>query len=186
MKRTIGMALVLVGAVAAVVGLWSVRGPALPRDHRLSRAGRYPSDRDAAWRAVSALDGAVDWRSDLSSRERQPDVRGHSVWRERWPDGETVTFETVERSGDRKLVRCVVDTDGPFGGCWTIEVSPRDAQSVVTVSEQLTVHDAWYARTHDVADRQERLDGFLRALGGPLGTPVLADTPRELREPVAR
>ncbi len=185
MKRVV---LLLVGVVvlAGFIAWRQLGSPALPKDHRLSRAARFPAARAEAWSAVRALDGEVTWRADLDTRTRLPDVRGHTVWREIWPDGESVSWETVELQGDRRLVRCVVDQEGPFGGCWTIEVSPRDDQSVVTVTEQLTVHDAWYARTHDVASRQARLDAFLRALGEPLGAPTLADAAKDLREPVAR
>jgi len=167
--------------------VWRTLGSAgLPQDHRLTRAGRFPAARADAWSAVQALDGQVAWRTDLDTRTRLPDVRGHTVWRETWPDGESVSWETVEILGDRRLVRCIVDQAGPFGGCWTVEVSPRGDQSVVTVTEQLTVHDDWYARTHDVASRQARLDAFLRALGGLLGAPTLADAAKDLREPAVR
>jgi hypothetical protein len=181
--------MMLVVALIVLAGLvvWQrLSSPGLQKAHRLTRAGRFPAARAEAWSAVRALEGQVAWRTDLDARTRLPDVRGHSVWRETWPDGESVAWETVEIQGDRRLVRCVVDQDGPFGGCWTIEVSPRDDQSVVTVTEQLTVHDAWYARTHDVASRQARLDAFLHAMGGPLGAPALADAAKDLREPVAR
>jgi hypothetical protein len=184
-KRVV-LLVVALGVLAAFAVWRQVGSSGLPKDHRLTRAGRFPATRAEAWSAVRGLDGEVAWRTDLDTRSRLPDVRGHAVWRETWPDGESVSWETVELQGDRRIVRCVVDQDGPFGGCWTIEVAPRDDQSVVTVTEQLTVHDAWYARTHDVASRQARLDAFLRALGGPLGTPALADAAKDLREPVAR
>jgi hypothetical protein len=175
--------LILVALVAGAAAWWFARPPSLPKDHRLSRAGRFAASRDAAWAAVDRIDADASWRTDLRARERQPDVRGHRVWRETWPDDESVTFETVERVGDRKLVRCVVDQGGPFGGCWTLEVAPRGEESVVTVSEQLTIHDGLYARTHDVADRRERLDGALIALGEALGgAPRLADSAKDLRD----
>lgn len=176
---------VLVVVIVAACGAtwWALRPPGLQKDHRLSRAGRFTATRQAAWEAVDRIDADTSWRTDLGARERQPDVRGHRVWRETWPDGESVSFETVERLGDRKLVRCVVDQDGPFGGCWTFEVAPRGEDSVVTVSEQLTVHDALYARTHTVADRRARLDGLLDALGRELGgAPWIADSAKDLRD----
>jgi hypothetical protein len=185
-RRRLALALLLAGAAAyGLASTFSAEG--LPRDHKQTRAGRYTADRDAAWAALSALDGPVAWRSDLTGREQLPDVRGHAVWRETWPDGESVSWETVEAVGSRKLVRCVVDQGADYGGCWTIEVAPRASGSVVTVTEQLTIHDAWYARTHTVEDRRERLDAFLEALGAQLGgAPRLADDARALRdEPAA-
>lgn len=168
-------------AIAAVA--WATTG-ALPEAHKVARSGRYTVPKEDVWALVSDLEGAAAWRTDLAKVERLPDVRGHAVYRETHRDGETVSLETVETIPNRRLVRCVVDQGGPFGGCWTVEVAPRDDGSVVTLTEALTVHSAWFRLTHGVAGRKARLDAWLRAIGAKFGVePRLADLPRELNVP---
>ncbi|MFZ5475930.1 MAG: SRPBCC family protein [Myxococcota bacterium] len=182
MNRTaIATAVVLaLGGLAAFV--WT---QSLPENHKVSRSGRYQKTTKESWALVSDLEHAAEWRTDLEKIERMPDVRGHAVWRETYRDGEVVTLETVETIDGRRLVRCVIDTDLPFGGCWTVEVSPRDkVDSVVTITESLRVKSLPWRLTNTAAGRKKRLDRQLLAIGEKFGqTPKLADVARDLNTP---
>ncbi len=173
------VALVALGLVA-----YGLRArDAIPKNHRLTRIGRFERPPKEVWGIVTDSAAWPTLRTDLASIERLEDVRGHEVWRETWPDGETVTWETVEKVGERKLVRCVTDTGGPYGGCWTIVVAPREDRSTVSVTEQLTVKsEAWRFYT-GVAARRARIEGYLTAIGAQAGGPdKFADDVRELRD----
>ncbi len=135
---------------------------------------------------VLDLSKHATWRTDLASMERLPDLRGHEVWREVPKRGAATTWETVETLPDRRLLRCIVDQDGPYGGCVTIEIIRRPDGAIVTVSEKLTVHSDLFRFTNTVAGRRDRLDTWLGDLGRALGeTPRVADLPKDLRDPPA-
>ena len=156
----------------------------LDASHALSRTARYHASLADVWAAVALLETHASWRTDLARMEPQPELRGHAVWREVPQRGEPVTYETVESLNERRLLRCVVDTDGPFGGCVTIELIRREDGALVTISERLKIKSSWFRYTNTVSGRRERLDTFLRDLGALLGeSPRIADQPKELRDP---
>ncbi len=135
---------------------------------------------------VLDLSRHAEWRSDLASIERLPDVRGHEVWREVPKRGAPTTWETVEVLKDRRLLRCVVDQDGPYGGCVTVEIIRREDGAIVTIAEKLKVHSLAFRFTNTVAGRRDRLDAWLSDLGRKFGEEVrLADLPKDLRDPPA-
>jgi hypothetical protein len=170
------VALALGGAVALLAT------QSLPENHKVSRSGRYQKTTQESWALVSDLEKQPEWRTDLAKIERLPDDRGKVVWRETYDDGTSVALATVETIEGRRLVRCVVDADLPYGGCWTIEVSPRDkVDSVVTITESLRVKSLPWRLTHFVSGRKARLDEYLLAVGAKFGqTPKLADVARDL------
>lgn len=177
----IGGALVLVGGVVAALATQS-----LPEAHKVARSARYKVPKEDAWTAVADLAGQVAWRPDLQAVERLADTRGHEVWREDGPDG-TLTLETVEVLPNRRMIRCVTDQGGPFGGCWTVEVAPRSDGSVVTITENLSIHSLAWRVLHPLPTRKARLDDYLLGLGEKFGdTPILADLPRELNDAVLK
>ncbi len=187
-RRYLALAAVLL-LVAA--GALFARAQPLSEAHTLARAVRLHHPLEEVWAAVLDLGTHPTWRSDLAAMERQPDVRGNEVWRE-VPRGGLfaggpVTWETAETLKDRRLVRCVVDQDGPFGGCVTIEIIRRDDGAILTISEKLKVHSALFRWTHTVASRRARLDDFLTDLGARFGesAPRIADLPKDLRDPPA-
>lgn len=187
-RRLLAFAVVLVLVVAG--GLFA-RAEPLSEAHALARAVRLHHPLPEVWAAILDLGAHATWRSDLAAMERQPDVRGHEVWREvprAGPfGGGPVTWETAETLKERRLVRCVVDQDGPYGGCVTIEIIRRDDGAIVTVSEKLKVHSALFRWTNTVAGRRARLDTFLTDLGRKFGEPAprIADLPKDLRDPPA-
>lgn len=152
--------------------------------HSLARAVRLYHPLDEVWPVVLDLAAHPTWRSDLAGIERQPDLRGHEVWREVPRSGPPVTFETAEKLKDRRLLRCVVDQDGPYGGCVTIEIIRRDDGAIVTIAEKFKVHSTWFRYTNTVAGRRARLDQFLTDLGRKFGeqAPRIADLPKDLRD----
>ncbi|MDP2315457.1 MAG: SRPBCC family protein [Pseudomonadota bacterium] len=181
-RRFVAVAVLLVLVAAGVA---FARAQPLSEAHTLARAVRLHHPLDEVWAAVLDLGAQPSWRSDLVAMERQPDVRGHEVWREVPRAGGPVTWETVETLPDRRLVRCVVDQDGPYGGCLTIEIIRRDDGAIVTIAEKFKVHSAFFRYTNTVYGRRARLDTFLTDLGRKFGEPAprIADLPKDLRDP---
>jgi hypothetical protein len=187
LRWTIARALAVVFVVlllAAGGALWYAQP--LSEAHALSRAGRFYTPLDDVWAVVLDIEKYPEWRSDLAGVERQPDMRGHEVWREIPKSGPPVTWETVEVLKDRRLVRCVVDQGGDFGGCVTAEIIRRDDGAIVTIAEKFKVHSTLFRYTNTVTGRRARLDTWLTDLGKKFGGTVrVADLPKDLRDPPA-
>lgn len=167
-----------------VAGLVFWRAEPLSEAHQLARAGRYYTPLPDVWAKVLDLSKHAEWRSDLAGIERLEDVRGHEVWREIPKRGKPTTWETVETLKDRRLVRCVIDQGGDFGGCVTVEIIRRDDGAIVTIAERLKIHSSVFRFTNTVAGRRARLDTWLGDLGRAFGeTPRVADLPKDLRDP---
>ncbi len=185
MRRALLIALcsLLVALVAALV-----QAKPLSEAHQVARAARYYTPLEDVWAAVLDLDAYASWRTDLAAMERQEDVRGHAVWREVSKGfspfrAGPVTYETVETLKDRRLVRCVTDQGGPFGGCLTVEIIRRDDGAIVTFAERLKVRSALFRYTHTVAGRRGAVDQWLADLGRKFGEePRIADLPKDLRD----
>ena len=156
----------------AALAAWWFSHP-VPLSAKLSRSARYRAPAAAAWAAISDVAAWPAWRTDLAAVEPQEPLRGHPVWREISRDGTAVTAETVEVIDNRRTVRCVTDQGGPFGGCWTVEIAPRnqgDAEEcAVVLTEALTLHSRWFSIQNPPARRAAALDTILDALGTKLG-----------------
>lgn len=173
--------LVLLLAVLAGGWYWS-RSGALPEEWKTTRIGRFQTPMEDVWKVVIDLEKQAEWWPALARVEKQPDTRGHAVWKEVFTDGETRTLETVETLLNRRFIRCVVDQDGPYGGCVIFEISGRDDGSALTMTESLRIRDPLFRLTRSRSGRiAARLDGYLLALGEHFGNvPRLGNTPREV------
>lgn len=182
MKTTFFL-VVLVGVMGAMAWRASV---AVAPSYTLIRAAKMGAGAGEAWSAISSLDKQKEWRRNLVETEELPKLRGHTAWREVLSDGSSFSLETVEILDERRLVRCVIDQGGPIGGCWTIEVVPRDEKCAVQITEKVVVHSPWFRLTNSKNSRQEFLDTYLRDLAHKFGddTPRLGkDFPEVSREP---
>lgn len=173
----IGLGVLLGGA--GLVAWWQYG--ALPESYKVARAARYNQLSTDVFAVLTDIGASTSWRSDLASVERLPDTRGHEVWREVSKDGTVVVLETVEVLPDRRQIRCVIE--GPFGGCFTIEMVARDKEgaSMVTRTEALRYKDSSYRFFHTRAGRVAGLERFLNDLGAHFGeTPIIAEDTRTL------
>lgn len=182
MKKSLPLVVLL---VIVALGAWRA-AVAVPTSYTLTRAAKIKASSDDAWKVLSDLAAQPEWRSDLSSVEEQPKLRGHKVWRENWRDGTSVDLETVESFDGRRMVRCVTDQDGAIGGCWTVEIVPRDENCAVQITENIKVHSGWFRFTHSKDSRTAALDQQLTELAKHFGddSPRLGkDFPEVSREP---
>jgi hypothetical protein len=132
MKRWIGILLViLIGlpVVAYGVGLF------VPRDHVVSMTIDFPkADVNQVWKLIADFGSTPKWRPDVTAVSLNPQPGGRLRFTESGSQ-EDITFEVIEQSMGRQVVR-IVDDDQPFGGTWTWVVVPNaGGGTTVTITE---------------------------------------------------
>jgi hypothetical protein len=88
---------------------------------------------------VAAFPG---WRSDVKSVETLPEEGGRRRWVEASKDNTPITY-LVERSVPEQLVVSrIVNTNLPFGGAWTYELTPgTNGRTTLRITEDGEVYN---------------------------------------------
>ena len=131
----IGTGLVLLVAIVAIV---ATIGAMLPRDHHATRQARYRQKPEAIYFTFA---GPADWRSDIRASGSLPDRDGRKQWWEQDTHGHKTAYELVEDKMPSRRVTRIAEKNLPFGGTWTIEISPTSEGSVVRVTEDGEIHN---------------------------------------------
>lgn len=156
-----GGGLVLLVAIVALVGAM------LPRDHHATRQARYRQKPEAIY---FTLAGPVDWRSDVKASGNLPDRDGRKQWWEQDSHGRKVTYELVEDKMPSRRVTRIAEKDLPFGGTWTIEISPSTEGSVVRITEDGEIYNVIFRFVaRFIFGYTSTIEGYLRDLGHRFG-----------------
>jgi uncharacterized protein YndB with AHSA1/START domain len=164
--------ILFVVGVVAMVGLVTLIGSLLPRQHVASRAGRFRESPESLWKTVTDFPGMPSWAPDVQKVERVADQNGHPVWMHtgsRW----SAPMEVVEFSPPRRLTMRIADPKLPFGGAWTYEITPDGGGSIVTITERGEIGSPIFRfLARFVFGYTSTMDGYLRALGKKHGESV--------------
>ena len=166
------VALTVVVVLALLATAW---GAILPANHRATRTATYAQPPAAVWAVIADLPGQSRWRPDVPKIERLADRNGHEVW---WEGvGKSgVPFETLESQPPTRLVRRIVDDGLPFGGTWTMVLTPEGAGTRLAITEDGVVRNPFFRFvSHVVLGTTRTMDIYLRNLGKHFGEEV---TPR--------
>ena len=103
-----GLVLLILGV--AVVGVW------LPKRHVVSRSASY---RVTPEQLFSLIAGAQTWRPDVTKWETVSADGGRELTRETTGDGETITYEVLDRVPPVSLKRRIATENLPYAGTWS-------------------------------------------------------------------
>ena len=112
-------------------------GAMLPRQHTATRSALVKATPDQVFALIS---GPQDWRTDLKNYSYF-DESGRRMIRETDTHGQTITFEIVQSRPPMLLKRTIADKSLPFGGSWTWQIQPKEAGSIVTITEDGEVYN---------------------------------------------
>jgi len=114
--------LIAIGVLAALLLCVVLVGWALPKHHHVRVERVYVATPSALFALISDVKAYPSWRSDLTNVEvlSAEGVR----WRETTKSGGPISYVMEESVPDRKLVARIADTNLPFGGAWTYELTP--------------------------------------------------------------
>jgi hypothetical protein len=157
----IGGALVILIAVVALIGAL------LPRNHHATRQARYRQKPEAIY---FTLAGPVDWRTDIKASGNLPDRDGRKLWWEQDSHGHKVTYELIEDKMPSRRVTRIAEKNLPFGGTWTIEISPTNDGSVVRITEDGEIYNVIFRfAARFFFGYTSSIEGYLRDLGHRFG-----------------
>lgn len=133
--------LIAIGVVVALVLCVVLVGWSLPKHHRVTVRRPYVATPEALFSLISDVRAYPSWRSDVAKVEMLGDEGGHPRWRETNRRGEPITYVVEESAPERKLVSRIADTNLPFGGKWTYELTPVGAGTVLAITEDGDVYN---------------------------------------------
>jgi uncharacterized protein YndB with AHSA1/START domain len=116
--------LIAVGVLVALVLCVVLVGWALPKRHHVTVERAYVAAPAALFALISDVKAYPSWRTDVTRVEVLSAEGVHPRWRETTRSGGPITYVMEESVPDRKLVSRIADTNLPFGGAWTYELTP--------------------------------------------------------------
>lgn len=168
-KRVLKAAGVLIGVIVLVIALAWVIGLVLPSEHTATRMARYQQSPEQIWDALTNVQAMPSWRSDLRAIKRMPDKNGLPAWLETSSFGD-IPLEVQESHPPRRLVARIADSNLPFGGTWTYEITPVDGGSTLRITENGEIRSPLFRfMSRFIFGYSSTMEAYLRNLGTKFG-----------------
>ena len=161
------------GLVAAAVVIVLVVGWSLPVEHTASRSEMTGATPAEVFALVSQVEEYPRWRSGVTRVEvLASDDAGRPVrFREHGADG-AILYEVMEREPDRRMVVRIADTNLPFGGRWTHEITPAADGTTLRITEEGEVYNPVFRfMSRFVFGHTSTIDRYLRDVSARLNAP---------------
>jgi hypothetical protein len=156
--------IVLLGVGAVVIGLL------LPKDHVATRSASFRATPDHLF---SLIAGQQNWRPDVLRYETVPNSGARELVRETTRDGETITYELLDRVPPTLLKRRIATQNLPFSGSWTFSLLPDGEVTTVRITENGEVSNPVYRfMSRFVFGHTRTMDNYLQALARATGQTV--------------
>lgn len=192
MRTVLIAAGIVIGALVLLVAAVTLIGMMLPQNHVASRMVRVKQTPEQVFAIISDVEKVPMWREDVKRVEILPiDGEGRMMFREHGSDAVTYRVE-VSEPPRRRVVR-IADTNLPYGGTWTYEVTPATAPvaapsgassagspttlTQITITERGEVYNPIFRfMSRFVFSHHATIDAYLTALGKKLGESVTPET----------
>jgi len=155
--------LVLLGLTVVVVG------SLLPRKHMASRSASYHATPEQLFALIA---GPQNWRPDVLRSEAIPDATGREFMRETTRNGESITYEVLDRVPPTSIKRRIATENLPYSGSWVYSIQPSAEGTIVRITENGEVSNPVFRFVSLVLGHTRTLDSYLRALGRATGQEV--------------
>jgi hypothetical protein len=166
------MRILLIASAGVVLLILTVvvAGSLLPKRHVASRSASYRATPEQLFALIT---GPQNWRSDVVRCEAVPDAHGLELIRETTRDGETVTYEVLDRMPPKSVKRRIATENLPYSGIWTYSLQPYGEGTVVRITEDGQVYNPMFRfMSRFVFGHTRTMDSYLRALGKATGQEV--------------
>jgi len=160
----------LIGSFALLVLCVVVIGSLLPQQHVASRSASF---RATPENLFSLIAGPQGWRPDVLRDEPVPDTKGREFRRETARNGETITYELLNRKPPQSITRRIATENLPYSGSWTISLQPQGEMTTVKITETGQVYNPVFRFvSRFVIGHTRTIDTYLRALGKANGQDI--------------
>lgn len=154
--------LLIIGCLVLLVLCVVAIGALLPKRHVASRSASYRATPDQLFSLIS---GPQNWRPDVVHCESLPDTSGRDLQRETTRDGQTITYELLERTPPLSIKRRIATEKLPYSGTWTFSLQPHDGLTTVRITEDAEVYNPVFRfMSRFVLGYTGTMDRYLRAL----------------------
>lgn len=179
MRTVLIAAGVVIGVLVLLVAVVALIGMTLPQDHVAARTVRVRQTPEQVFAIISDVEKVPTWRADITRVEILPVDNGRMMFREHGSDAVTYRVEASEPPR-RRVVR-IADTNLPYGGTWTYDVTPSTGEATtltqITITERGEVYNPIFRfMSRFVFSHHATIDAYLTALGKKLGEPVTPET----------
>lgn len=134
------IALIILGALAAIVIIVAAVGFALPVKHTAVREARYRRSPAEVFAVITDAKEFPGWRPSVKKVEILPAPEGRRRFRETGSDG-SILYEVEETAPNTRLVTRIADPSLPFGGTWTYELTPDGGSTILRITEDGEVYN---------------------------------------------
>ena len=162
--KWIAIVVVLLGLIAVAAAVAAFIGSRLPRGHSASGERLVHAAPETLWRTLTEVDAFPSWRPDVKRVQRLPDRNGKMTWVEEGRTGK-ITFVFDRLDPPRMIVSRIADSALPFGGTWTLTITPAAGGAMLQIREDGEIYNPLFrfmARFFFGYDRT--VTGYLRAL----------------------
>lgn len=164
------MLLIVVAGIVLIILIIVVGGLLLPKEHVASRSASF---RATPEQLFSLIAGPQGWRPDVLRYEAVPNSNGRELVRETTQNGETITYELLDRVPPTSIKRRIATENLPYSGSWTFSLQPNSGVTVVRITEDGEVYNPVFRfLSRFVFGHTHTLDVYLQALGKAIGQKV--------------
>src|ERR1700682_955501 len=125
------------GVVLLILAVVAI-GLLLPKRHVASRSASY---RATPERLYSLIAGPQNWRPDVLRCEPVPNAGGRELVSETTRNGETITYELLDRVPEKSLKRRIATENLPYSGTWSFSLEPHGETTAVRITEDGQVYN---------------------------------------------
>jgi hypothetical protein len=126
---------IVVAVIVVAIGVVITMGALQPRNHTATATATIAAPQAVVWQRITDLQSQTSWRSGLTAVEMLPAQDGHPCWQETSSFGKMPLCEVLVSAPNTRVVR-IADSNLPYGGFWTYELTPIDANSTrITLTE---------------------------------------------------
>lgn len=163
--------LIVAGAIFLLAAGVVVIGSLLPKQHVASRSASYRATPEQLFTLIA---GPQSWRPDVLRCETVRDAGGRELMHETTRNGETITYELLDRMPPTSIKRRIATENLPYSGSWAFSLKPNGGMTtIVRVTENGQVYNPVYRfMSRFVLGHTRTMDAYLHALGKATGQEV--------------
>ena len=135
----------------------------------ISRSINLQQTPEAIFAVLADVRRMAEWNRNTEKVEMLPPVGGKEATKQSFKGGMVMIIITAESMPPRHLVRTLDDTNTPFVGSWTYEISPAAAGSKIVLTEVAEFKNPFFRVMTRIFGQTKYMDEHLEDLAKKFG-----------------